>query len=414
MKKLLTLVLSVTLLFTLAGCGSSVEGDPNDVTIQFWHAMSGPNGEAVDYLVEKFNAENEYGITVEATYQGGYGDLHQKLVGALTANETPHIAQAYGNNIAIYMQSDAIVQLNAYIEDKDYGMDDFEDIVEGYRIENSSYEDGMFYSLPFNKSTEVLYYNKTFFMEHGLEVPTTWDELESVSREITAITGQPAFGYDSLSNLLITWTQQAGGKYTDSDGNAYFNSPEGLEALTFFVDGCNEGIFRMAGEDRYMSGPFNDQNAMMFIGSTSGSKYVGSDTFEWDSAQVPFGKEKKVIQQGSNMFMMESTPNEQLATFIFMKFLTDTENTAEWAVRSGYLPVRESARESQVYVDFVATGENPTKVTGTSYDGSWYIFDPIFPDSYDYRMAVETAVEEAVLGLKTPEEALQDAYDSVG
>jgi multiple sugar transport system substrate-binding protein len=414
MKKLLALLLSVTLLFTLAGCGSSVEGDPNDVTIQFWHAMSGPNGEAVDYLVEKFNAENEYGITVEATYQGGYGDLHQKLVGALTANETPHIAQAYGNNIAIYMQSDAIVQLNAYIEDKDYGMDDFEDIIEGYRVENSSYEDGMFYSLPFNKSTEVLYYNKTFFMEHGLEVPTTWDELESVSREITAITGQPAFGYDSLSNLLITWTQQAGGQYTDSDGNAYFNSPEGLEALTFFVDGCNEGIFRMAGEDRYMSGPFNDQNAMMFIGSTSGSAYVGSDTFEWDSAQVPFGKEKKVIQQGSNMFMMESTPNEQLATFIFMKFLTDTENTAEWATRSGYLPVRESARESQVYVDFVATGANPTKVTGTSYDGSWYIFDPIFPDSYDYRMAVETAVEEAVLGLKTPEEALQDAYDSVG
>jgi len=414
MKKLLTLLLSVTLLFSLTACGSSVEGDPNDITIQFWHAMSGGNGEAVDYLVEKFNEENEYGITVEATYQGGYGDLHQKLVGALTANETPHIAQAYGNNIAIYMESEAIIQLNDYIDDKDYGFDDFEDIIEGYRVENSSYPDGNFYSLPFNKSTEVLYYNKTFFTENNLEVPTTWDELESVSREVTAITGQPAFGYDSLSNLLITWTQQAGGRYTDVEGNAYFNSDEGREALQFFVDGCNEGIFRMAGEDRYMSGPFNDQNAMMFIGSTSGSKYVGADTFEWDSAQVPFGAEKKVIQQGSNMFMMASTPDEQLATFIFMKFLTDTENTAEWSVRSGYLPVRESARESDVYVDYVASGANPTKATGTSYDGSWYIFDPIFPDSYDYRMAVETAVEEAVLGIKTVEEALQDAYDSVG
>ncbi len=413
MKKLLALVLSVTLLFALTACGSSVEGDPNDVTIEFWHAMSGPNGEALENVTEKFNAENEYGITVNLTYQGGYGDLHQKLVAALTAGQTPHMAQAYGNNIAVYMDSDAIVQLNDYIDDREYGIKDFEDIVEGYRVENSSYEDGMFYSLPFNKSTEVLYYNETFFEANSLEVPTTWEELESVSKEITAITGQPAFGYDSLSNLLITWTQQAGGKYTDSDGKAYFNSPEGLEALNFFVKGCQEGYFRMAGEDRYMSGPFNDQNAMMFIGSTSGSKYVGTDTFEWNSAQVPFGKEKKVIQQGSNMFMMKSTENEQLATFIFMDFLTQTENTAQWATESGYLPVRDSARESQIYVDYVATGENPTKVTGTSYDGSWYIFDPIFPDSYDYRVAVEKAVEEAVLGLKTPEQALQDAYDSV-
>jgi multiple sugar transport system substrate-binding protein len=442
MKKLLSLLVAFALVFTLAACGGDETPEPevntpvtetpetpgttpevpeedlfpdtipDGITLQFWHAMSGPNGDAVQFLVDKFNAENEYGITVEATYQGGYGDLHQKLVGALTAGEFPHMAQAYGNNIMVYVDSEAIVPLNDYIVDPVWGVRDFEDIVEGYRIENSAYPDGMFNSLPFNKSTEVLYYNETFFMDNDLEVPTNWEELESVSKAITEITGKPAFGYDSLSNLFITWTQQNGGLYTTSDGTAHFNNIQAVEAVEYFAKGVEEGYFRIAGEDRYLSGPFNNQEVMMFIGSTSGSKYVGADTFDWNAAQVPMGVENKVIQQGSNMFMMESTEDEQIATFIFMNFLMETENTAEWAMRSGYLPVRLSARELPAYVDYVATGVNPTKDIGTSYDPSWYIFDPIFKESYDMRMAVETAVEEVVLGVKTAIQAIEDAHEA--
>ena len=77
------------------------------------------------------------------------------------------------------------------------------------------------------------------------------------------------------------------------------------------------------------------------------------------------------------------------------------------------MAVRLSARDLPIYADFVVASTNPTKDTGTSYDPSWYIFDPIFPDSYDYRMAVETAVEEAVLGTKTVADAIKDAYDGV-
>jgi multiple sugar transport system substrate-binding protein len=293
-------------------------------------------------------------------------------------------------------------------------MEDWEDILEGYRIENSSYPDGKFYSLPCNKSTEVLYYNKTFFEANELTVPTTWDELKDVSMAATEILGAPAFGYDSLQNLFITWTQQAGGQYTNSDGEVLFDSAEAREALQYFVDGVDGGYFRSAGEDNYMSGPFNDQAAVMFIGSTSGSAYVGSDEFVWDSAQVPFGKVKKVIQQGSNMFMLKSTPEEQLATFEFMKYITSTEITAYWAMNTGYLPVRTSARESADYVAFVESGVNPTKVTGTSYEAGWYIFDPIFPDSYSYRVAAGTAVEEAIAGTKTVDQAVTDAANSIG
>ena len=387
---------------------------PEGLEIHFWHAMGGGLGETMEAVCAMFNDENEWGITVVPTYQGGYTDTHAKIVAALQAGEPPHMAQAYANNIMIYKESDMVVQLNSYIFDEMYGIEDFEDILEGYRIENSSYPDGMFYSMPCNKSTEVLYYNEDFFNEHELTVPTTWEELKTTAMAASDILGKPAFGYDSLANLFITWTQQNGGQYTNADGEVLFDSAEAREALQYFVDGVEGGYFRAAGEDRYMSGPFNDGNAVMYIGSTSGSAYVGSDTFTWKSAQVPFGKEKKVIQQGSNMFMFKSTPEEELATWEFMKYLMSPKTTVYWAMNTGYLPVRVSARESADYVAFVASGVNPTKETGTSYDGSWYIFDPVFADSYSYRVAVEAAVEEAIAGTKTVDQAITDAANNLG
>jgi len=415
-SKLLLVVMAILMVASIfTGCKKAEEVTISEgLEIHFWHAMGGGLGETLEEVCAMFNESNEYGITVVPTYQGGYSDAHAKIMAALQAGESPNMGQAYGNNIIIYTQSEQIVQLDDYIFDKQHGVEDWEDILEGYRVENSSYPDGKFYSLPCNKSTEVLYYNKTFFDENNLEVPTTWDELASVSMAATEILGVPAFGYDSMQNLFITWTQQAGGQYTNAEGDVLFDSPEAREALQFFVDGVEGGYFRSAGEDRYMSGPFNDQNAVMFIGSTSGSAYVGSDTFEWDSAQVPFGKEKKVIQQGSNMFMFKSTPEEELATFEFMKYLMSPEITVYWAMNTGYLPVRSSARESAEYIEFVESGVNPTKVTGTSYESDWYIFDPIFPTSYDYRVAVGTAVEEAIGGIKTVDEAITDAANSVG
>lgn len=446
MKKTLSLLLALVLsLSLLAGCGGNEDADTNTdngtentagdntdggsedtdvpaeeftlsegIEIQFWHAMGGSTTEVVEKICADFNESNEYGITVVPTYQGGYGDLHSKLMAALQTDDIPNLAQAYGNNIIIYTQSDKVVKLDDFITSPNYGVENFEDILAGYRLENSSYPDGSFYSLPFNKSTEVLYYNKTFFEANGLEVPTTWDELKDVAMEASDIIGKPAFGYDSLANLFITWTQQAGGEYTNADGEVLFNNDAAREALQYFVDGTNGGYFRTAGEDRYMSGPFNNEDAVMFIGSTSGSAYIGSDTFEWDAAQVPMGKERKVIQQGSNMFMLDgATDEENIATFIFMNYLMSPEVTAYWAMNSGYLPVRQSARDLPEYVEFVEAGTNPTKSVGTSYEATDYIFDPIFPESYDYRVAVELAVEEAVAGTKTVDEAVTAAAETL-
>ena len=194
------------------------------VEIEFWHAMSGTNQEAVDALVEQFNSTigAEKGITVEAVYQGAYNDLKTKTTAALKSGSAPAIAQAYPDWVAEYLQSEAVVALDDYIKDSEVGIKDFDDITQAYRDENSQYEGGKFYSLPFNKSTEVLYYNKAFFEENGLTVPTTWNEVEEVSAKIKELTGNPAFGIDSIQNYFITMVQQFGGKYT----NSLMNGPE--------------------------------------------------------------------------------------------------------------------------------------------------------------------------------------------
>jgi multiple sugar transport system substrate-binding protein len=424
MKKLLALLTVIALTFSLTACGGTppqffnrdfevISDIPEGTEITFWHAMGGSNGETLEYLVDKFNKENEYGITVVAEYQGGYGDLDKKVVAGLSANNFPNIAQAYGNNIIRYMDSFKVMPLNDYINDKNIGINDFKDIIEGYRVENSSYPDGNFYSLPFNKSTEVLYVNTTRFEENGLEVPTTLTELEAVSKEITKITGKPAFGYDSLQNLFIIWCQNFGSEYTNDMGEALFDNEETREAVEFFTRGVEEGYFRTAGEDRYMSGPFNNEDVWMFIGSTSGADYIGSDLFEWSAFEYPYGDNPTVIQQGSNMFMLDNGDVENAATFVFMNWLLETDQTLYWAMNSGYLPVRESARETSVWASYIegSTGKPTTKSVGIGQAKN-YTFDPIFKESYTVRKAAQSAIEDVINGEKSIDEAVKAAAEA--
>jgi ABC-type glycerol-3-phosphate transport system substrate-binding protein len=111
--------------------------------------------------------------------------------------------------------------------------------------------------------------------------------------------------------------------------------------------------------------------------------------------------------------MLDNGPDKNLAAFIFMNWVMETEQTAEWAIRSGYLPVRDSARNLPLYRDFLESNVNPTKVTGASYLPTDYIFDAIFPESFSVRQAVQAAVLQVILGELTAAEALQDAYNNL-
>lgn len=396
-----------------------VESIETTVEVDFWHSMSGNTETALKNLVESFNkgVGAEKGIIINPIYQGSYDDLKSKTTAAIKASETPGIAQAYSTFISEYLQANVVEPLNDYIFDKEIGIQDFEDIYEAYRKENSQYTDEeIYYSLPFNKSTEVLFYNKTFFEEYDLRVPITWDDMEVLSQKIYELTGNPTLGIDSTANYFITMVKQYGGDYTSSNGAILFGENDAaLKALELFDRNVEAGYWRLAGEDKYISTPFVNGTLPMYIGSSNGASYVYNDLFEWDSAPIPqiSDETKTIMQQGSNVviFNQNKTPEEIYAAYEFAKYLCSYEGNLQWVQETGYLPVRQSVVKSAEYKTYVETSGDTTKLTGPQQASAYYYDPAFFTDTYSanqVRTEVGVAVEQVVFSQIEPEIALEN------
>lgn len=442
MKKLLTSLSLLAGVTTLVACSSdkteqtpSVDSNEkqelvttieNPVTIEFWHAMSGTNQEAVDALVEQFNSTigAEKGITVEPVYQGSYTDLKTKTTAALKSGSAPAITQVYTDWVAEYLQSGAVVALDEYINHPEVGIKDFEDIIEDYRAENSQYEGGKFYSLPFNKSTEALYYNKTFFDANGLTVPTTWDEVEEVSAKIKELTGKTAFGIDSVQNFFITMVQQFGGKYTNSQGDVLFsedNAKAAIETLELLKRNYDAGSWLIpTGDYKYMSDPFMAEQLYMYIGSTAGYSFVSTSPFEVGVAPIPqiSSETGAVIQQGTNVAILDQNKSgeEVYAAYEFAKFLSSYEGNLFFATNTSYLPIRQSVIDSAEYQAYVTESGDQTKLVGPG-QSAYYFYDPAFYtdtfSSYNVRTVVGQAAESVALSGVSPEQAVEEALNAL-
>lgn len=389
------------------------------VEIEFWHAMSGNTEEALKNVVDNFNngVGKEKGITVTPIYQGDYDDLKSKVTAAIKADTLPAIAQAYGTHISDYLQSGKVQALDEFIFNDEVGIKDFDDIYEAYRNEVSQYdEQGTYYSLPFNKSTEVLFYNKDFFTEHNLSIPTTWDEMEELSAKIYDITKNPSLGIDSTSNYFITMVRQYGGDYTSQDGELTFAEGDAaLKALELFKRNADKGYWRLAGEDKYISTPFVNEQIVMYIGSSNGASYVYNDNFEWDSAPIPQISEatKTVVQQGTDVaiFNGNNTPEQIYAAYEFAKYLCSHEGNLDWVTQTGYLPIRQSVVDSEEYKAYVTESKDTTKISGPAQADAYYYTPAFFTDKYSasqVRTEVGVAVENVILGNQEPEVALEN------
>ena len=310
--------------------------------IIFWHAMGGGQGEALENLTKKFEEENP-DIKVTLQGQGKYGDLNQILVNSMQSpKDLPTITQAYPDWMIQFKDADMVADLTDYVKND---MDDYDDILPGVREELE--KDDMIEALPFNKSTEVFWYNKTLYDELGLKEPTSFEELKENAKKIYEEKGIPGAGFDSLSNFYLTYLKNKGIEF---DENLDVASPESIEAVEYYLEGIKEGYFRIAGTDQHLSGPFANEQVGSFVGSNAGEVYVKealNDKFEYAAATYPA---EEAFQQGTNIYMFDKASDEEKqAAFKYMQFLASKDSQVEFAIATGYMPARKSAVEDEAY-----------------------------------------------------------------
>ncbi len=449
-RRIISVLLLVCLVscLALAGCkpsgGTQVlkndfvipEGgyDGSAVTITFYHTMGSNLRDVLDKYIVEFNKLYP-NITIEHEQVGGYDDVRDQIKTELTVGNQPNIAYCYPDHVALYNLTKGVVALDdligSQIEVTDalgnkniLGLTEAQiaDFIEGYYNEGKEFGDGKMYTLPMSKSTEVLYYNKTFFEANNLKVPTTWDEMEEVCKQILAIDPKCIpLGYDSEANWFITMTEQLGTPYTSATGdNFLFNNAENKAFVKEFCEWYNAGYFTTQEiYGAYTSGLFVNQGegskSYMSIGSSAGAthqrpdKVDGAYPFEVGIATIPQADpaNPKVISQGPSLCIFkDEDPQKVVASWLFVKYLTTTvEFQAAFSMASGYVPVLKSVADHPTYKTFLDAADGGDFISALSAkicleQEKAYYTSPAFNGSSDARDQVGLLLQSAFVNSK--------------
>jgi multiple sugar transport system substrate-binding protein len=330
--------------------------------IVFWHNHSGDREAVLQKIVNDFNATNEYGITVHAEVAGRYSEIYTKMMTVLGTPDVPDIVVGYQNQVAMYQLADAIFDMNTIIDDSVYGLtaENKADYIEAFLDQDvySLYGNQRLGIAP-NRSMEVLYYNLSWLKEMGYDgPPATTEEFKemackAVEQPFSKGTGDAepigmAMRMDASN--MASWVFAFGGDIYDTKTNQFiFDSPKAIEAMTFLQSLAAEGCVRIV--DGY-----NDQiqfgagKSLFTVASSSGlgiyypqAIAYGVGEMKWNVAPIPnTGKIKQNIY-GASVSIPKSTPERELAAWIFLKYYTSTDVQVYWAENTQYLPVRKSA-----------------------------------------------------------------------
>ena len=342
-----SLALGVVLL--PGGCQKKKAGGVVDVT--FWHVMGGPIEKTLNALIEEFNRTHP-GISVKPLGLGSYDALSQKLLAAVAAGKPPVASQAYESWTSKLIESRAIVPIQNYLSGADgLSPTEWRDIYP-VLLRSCTIQDTL-WAWPFNKSVAALYYNRDLFRKAGLDPdkpPATWDEFRVDAKKLTkGGTYGTAFKVDiwNFGSLLY---QNAGTFLTSNGMRSAFQGREGVEALEYL-----RGLIALDSV-AYLTSGFEHQNDFlqgkvgMVQSSCASLSYM--DTlikFDLGMAPLPVGKRKSVILAGTNaVIFAKASPEEQRAAWLFLKWMSEPEQTARWSSASSYLPIRYSALNKEV------------------------------------------------------------------
>ena len=392
------------------------------VTIELWHPWTQGKEFAILALVNEFNARNPYGITVTAFSQGG--DTYKNVQEVLGSSKAPQVVVGYNNQLQSWDNlSGAIVDLNPYIDDPEWGMasaiqSDFypviwaQDATETKRL-----------GLPIYRSTIVIFYNQSWAQELGFaNPPQTPDELREQACAAASANHDSTGGWIATGDIStnMSWLMAFEGSLLTPDGAQYqATSAENEAAFNFLGNLFDMGCAWIPGA-YYPNQEFATRKGLFYPSSIAGIPFQ-AEAFEeannrdqWTVLPFPGISGQPVLNlYGSAYAILKSTLEEQLASWIFIQWMLRPENQARFIEASGYLPVSASTLD---YLDEYIN-ENPLWAQAVEWIpdgktepalGSWGVARWAFGDAIDELFSPDYPSEQIPALLEKLEQTLNE------
>jgi multiple sugar transport system substrate-binding protein len=386
------------------------EIEPSGQTIKFWHQHSGERQAVVEEIINEFNITNVWGITVIPEKRGSYGDIFTNLVPLLGTEEVPNLVVAYQHHAATYHLAGGLIDLTSLVESPTWGIDmeTKEDFIPGIFAQDVfPIFGGARLGYPIQRSTDVLYFNADWLAELGFDSPpATPDEFKQMACAATEpfseSTIDNSLGYQFYldATRFSSWVFAFGGDLFDENTNKFtYDNDISTKTVNYLLDLIETGCATAVG-DRDEAQTMFSEGAILFMVDSSihiptiEEMVKDKADFEWSIAPIPSSSEipfQNVF--GASLSIPASTPEAELATWLFLKYFTSPEVQARWSQDSHYLPVRISA-DDHLGTYFSGHSKNQKAFELLSYG----VTEPSVP-GYDFvRQEVELALEAILEG----------------
>ncbi|AOZ91018.1 ABC transporter substrate-binding protein [Paenibacillus crassostreae] len=441
------LMMLFCILFLTSACGSTVSNNATaetavatssseektetvkktePVKVVWWHSMSGGLGEAVDKLVADFNSSQE-NVQVEAVFQGTYDESLNKLKAAMDSDSSPALMQVYEIGSRFMIDTDAVTPVQTFIDQEKYDISSLEANILGYYT-----FDNQLYSMPFNTSNPILYYNKDAFKAAGLDPenpPKTYEELAVAAKALTS-EGQTGASFaiygwfieQLLANQGVEFINNGNGRTTPAT-SSLLNSEASVATLTWWKQMLDDkSMMNLGRKTDDTKKAFAAGQIAMTLDSTASLRGIVSSAdgkFEVGTGFLPKpegSSDGGVVVGGASLWIMNNkSQEEQQGAWEFIKFLAEPATQAYWHVNTGYFPITQKAYDEQIVKDNLTaypqfqTAIDQLHQTKLNLATQGAVMG-VFPEA---RQLTETAIEEVLNDSKSPQEALDDAAKAI-
>ena len=394
--------------------------------ISFWHSMGGVNGQAIDTLVKKFNDENEYGITVKAQYQGEYDDSLNKLKSAQIGNMGADLVQVYEIGSRFMIESGWITPMQQMIDADSYDLSQIEpNLAAYYTIDNQ------LYSMPFNSSTPIMYYNKEMFEKAGItEIPDSLEGIEAVGEKLLneggagQVISLGIYGWffeQFIGKQGLEYANNGNGRTEAATAVAFDSNGVAANILTAWKSLYDKGYAPNVGKggDAGLA-DFSAGKSAITLGSTASLKQILQDVngkFEVGTAYFPKVKstdEGGVSIGGASLWALNNNDAKKTrATWEFVKFLISPESQAYWNAQTGYFPVTTAAQEEPVFKENVEKYPQFQTAIDQLHDSSPKYVGALLSVFPEARATVESEIENLLNGNADVKTAVKNMADAI-